>query len=192
VPIILIGACAAYCILKNRNVKDTSTESWQYKPEMALPASMEPLKTSSFNTHRRSNGAESDYSDRRNSDGSLGGAKKRRMYDRSYRTNEPLPGKPPVEFGEKVWDLGEEEGKGGVNTALTTSDETPSDANGQAVYRHSRQTDIYWTKYDVRVENLQSRLDCSVSFWSLKFIKITYVYVQLLSHGKHIAYPLQN
>jgi len=144
VPIILIGACAAFFIIKSRKVKDTSTDSWQYKPEMALPEAMEPLKTSSFNVHRRSNGAASDHSDWRNSDaGSLGGTKKRRMYDRSYRTHEPLPGKPPVDFGEKVWDLGEEEKTGGVNASPTTSDDTPSDLSGQAVYRHSRQTDIY-------------------------------------------------
>ena len=144
VPLILIGACAAYCLVKRRTVKDTSTESWKYKPEIAPRVTMEPLKTSSFNTHRRSNGATSDHSDRRSSDSSsLGGTKKRRMYDRSYRTHEPLPGKPPVDFGDKLWDVGEEEEGGGVNTSLTTSDDTPSDLSGQAVYRHSRQTDIY-------------------------------------------------
>lgn len=154
-PIILIGACAAYCILKRRRVKDTSTESWQYKSEMAPPATMEPLKTSSFNSHRHSNGAASDHSDQRGSDsGSLGGMKKRRMYDRSYRTHEPLPGKPPVDFGDKLEDVGEEEEGRGVNASLTASDDSPSDLSGQAVYRHSRQTDIYWTKCNVRVENL--------------------------------------
>jgi hypothetical protein len=65
------------------------------------------------------------------------------MYDRSYRTHEPLPGKPPVEFDDKKWDVGEEEEAKGVNTSLTTSDDTPSDLSDQAVYRHSRQTDIY-------------------------------------------------
>lgn len=140
VPIIFIGACAAYCILKRRKVKDTSTESWQYKPEMALPETMEPLKTSSFNTHRRSNGAASDHGDRRSSDSSsLGGLKKRRMYDRSYRTHEPLPGKPPVAFSDKLVDVGEEEKGRGVNSSPVTSDEL----NDQAVYRHSRQTEIY-------------------------------------------------
>jgi len=144
VPIILIGACAAFWILKSRKVKDTSTESWQYKHEMTLPKTMEPLKTSSFNTHRRSNGAASDHGDRRSSDSSsLGGMKKRRMYDRSYRTHEPLPGKPPVDFDDKLMDLAEDEKRGGVNTSLATSDDTPSDHSGQAVYRHSRQTDIY-------------------------------------------------
>lgn len=147
VPIILIGACAAFCILKSRRVKDTSTESWHYKkPEMALPETMEPLKTSSFNGQHRNNGTASDHSDRRISDSSnLGGTKKRRMYDRTYRTNEPLPGKPPVAFDDdKVWDLGEEKEGQAVHTSLTTGDDTPSDPNnGQAVYRHSRQTDIY-------------------------------------------------
>jgi hypothetical protein len=137
VPIILIGACAAYCILKKRNVKDTSAESWQYKSQMAPPDSMQPLKTSSFNSKRHSNGA---ASDRNSTDsGSLGGTKKRRMYDRSYRTHEPLPGKPPVEFD----DAGEEEEAKGANTSLPRSDDAPSDLNGQSVYRHSRQTDIY-------------------------------------------------
>jgi hypothetical protein len=65
------------------------------------------------------------------------------MYDGSYRTHEPLPGKPSVDFDDKMWDLGEEEEGGGVNTSLTTSDEAPSDLSGKAVYRHSRQTDIY-------------------------------------------------
>jgi len=111
---------------------------------MANPATMEPLKTSSVNIRDHSNGAASDHSDHRSSDtSSLGGTKKRRMYDRSYRTHEPLPGKPPVEFGDKLWDVGEEEVGGGVNAPLTTSDDSPSDRSDQAVYRHSRQTDIY-------------------------------------------------
>jgi len=32
----------------------------------------------------------------------------RRTYDRVYRTHEPLPGKPLIEFEDKVWDLEEE------------------------------------------------------------------------------------
>lgn len=145
VPIILTGACAAYCIIKRRKVKDTSTESWHYKAQMAPGVTMAPLKTSSFGAYRRSDGAGSDHSDRSSSgSSSLGGMKKRRMYDRSYRTHEPLPGKPPVDFGDRLWDLGEEEEGGGVDSSLTTtSDEAPSDLSGKAVYRHSRQTDIY-------------------------------------------------
>jgi len=36
------------------------------------------------------------------------GSKSRRSYDKVYRTHEPLPGKPAVEFENKVWDLDEE------------------------------------------------------------------------------------
>lgn len=36
------------------------------------------------------------------------GKRGRRKYDRVYRTNEPLPGKPLIEFEDKVWDLEDE------------------------------------------------------------------------------------
>lgn len=36
-------------------------------------------------------------------------AKKRRAYDKTYRTHEPLPNAPEVEFPEKLWDLSEED-----------------------------------------------------------------------------------
>lgn len=35
--------------------------------------------------------------------------KKRRAYDKTYRTNEPLPNAPDVEFPEKLWELSEED-----------------------------------------------------------------------------------
>lgn len=35
--------------------------------------------------------------------------KKRRAYDKTYRTHEPLPNAPDVEFPEKLWDLSEED-----------------------------------------------------------------------------------
>ncbi|CAB3241492.1 unnamed protein product [Arctia plantaginis] len=35
--------------------------------------------------------------------------KKRRNYDKTYRTNEPLPNAPQVDFPEKPWDLSEED-----------------------------------------------------------------------------------
>lgn len=34
--------------------------------------------------------------------------KRKRHYDGVYRTNEPLPGKPLIEFEDKVWDLDDE------------------------------------------------------------------------------------
>lgn len=47
--------------------------------------------------------------------------KKRRAYDKTYRTNEPLPNAPDVEFPEKPWDLSEED-----LLSLTTPSETES------------------------------------------------------------------
>ncbi|XP_032523025.2 protein mesh isoform X1 [Danaus plexippus] len=48
-------------------------------------------------------------------------SKKRRAYDKTYRTNEPLPNAPEVEFPEKQWDLSEED-----LLSLTTPSETES------------------------------------------------------------------
>ncbi|CAH0719205.1 unnamed protein product, partial [Brenthis ino] len=48
-------------------------------------------------------------------------SKKRRAYDKTYRTNEPLPNAPEVEFPEKPWDLSEED-----LLSLTTPSETES------------------------------------------------------------------
>lgn len=45
----------------------------------------------------------SPVSDRSSSGSST--SKKRRSYDKTYRTNEPLKGLPEVEFEEKPWDL---------------------------------------------------------------------------------------
>lgn len=49
-----------------------------------------------------SNKSDSNKSDKSN-------PKKRRAYDKTYRTNEPLPNAPEVEFPEKPWDLSEED-----------------------------------------------------------------------------------
>lgn len=43
----------------------------------------------------------------RSSSGSSNTSKKRRSYDKTYRTHEPLKGLPEVEFEEKQWDLDE-------------------------------------------------------------------------------------
>lgn len=48
------------------------------------------------------------------------GSKSRRTYDKVYRTHEPLPNQPMIEFENKIWDLDEEE------TDTNTSSWTPS------------------------------------------------------------------
>lgn len=47
-------------------------------------------------------------SDERKSDTGIGSMKKRRSYDKVYRTNEPLQGRPNGEFEEKKWDPNED------------------------------------------------------------------------------------
>lgn len=49
-----------------------------------------------------SNKSDSNKSDKSN-------PKKRRAYDKTYRTNEPIPNAPDVDFPEKLWDLSEED-----------------------------------------------------------------------------------
>lgn len=64
--------------------------------------------------------ADSNRSDSGRSDKS-GSSKKRRAYDKIYRTNEPIPGAPDVDFPEKLWDLSEED-----LLSLTSPSETES------------------------------------------------------------------
>lgn len=75
--------------------------------------------------------AESNRSDSGRSDKS-GSSKKRRAYDKTYRTNEPLPGAPDVEFPEKLWDLSEED-----LLSLTSPSETES-AQGSTLTRPAK------------------------------------------------------
>lgn len=62
-----------------------------------------------------------------------GGAGKRigRKYDRVYRTNEPLPGKPLIEFEDKVWDLEDEYARLDRVAAAANPQPAPSTANGR-------------------------------------------------------------
>lgn len=65
------------------------------------------------------------YADSNRSDSSdKSGQKKRRKYDKTYRTNEPLPNAPEVEFPEKLWDLSEED-----LLSLTSPSPTDSGSN---------------------------------------------------------------
>ncbi|XP_045514585.1 protein mesh isoform X3 [Pieris brassicae] len=70
----------------------------------APPPPNEPLdgETSGIG-YTDSNKSDSNKSDKPSS------LKKRRGYDKTYRTNEPLPNAPEVEFPEKPWDLSEED-----------------------------------------------------------------------------------
>ena len=150
VPLILIGACIGFYFLKQRKIEDSSTSSWNYKAEeVPFKAAKVPVEEAPFTKTTAAdrgftpyrNSSNSERSDRSSSGASsLGGLKKRRMYDRSYRTNEPLPGRPSVDFEDVV----EDDEAGATNISVQSdSDGAPSTLSGKDVYRHSKQTDIY-------------------------------------------------
>lgn len=89
-PIMLCIVCGVYCYRK-KALKDDP--NWQ----MPLPRS----RSGSRATLRRLN------SDSSETDQDT--LKKSRSYDKVYRTNEPLEGKPMIDFPEKKWDLDEED-----------------------------------------------------------------------------------
>ncbi|XP_013171596.1 PREDICTED: uncharacterized protein K03H1.5 isoform X2 [Papilio xuthus] len=89
--------------MKSSTLPDTPTEE---KQKASLVRSAPPPPTdgeSSGLGYTDSNKSDSGKSDKSNL------PKKRRAYDKTYRTNEPLPNAPDVEFPEKLWDLSEED-----------------------------------------------------------------------------------
>ncbi|XP_063831983.1 protein mesh isoform X3 [Ostrinia nubilalis] len=83
---------------------ETPTEETPMKPSMrSAPLPPEPQDGDSSGLGY----ADSSKSDSGKSDKSS--IPKKRRYDKTYRTNEPLPNLPDVEFPEKLWDLSEED-----------------------------------------------------------------------------------
>lgn len=74
--------------------------------------------------------------------------KKRRSYDKTYRTNEPLKGLPEVEFEEKPWDLND--------TPSPTSEYEP---DSKPVYAEPQQVNAANNnnEYSVPFDNLNKR-----------------------------------
>lgn len=88
VPLLMCVICGVYCYRKKALKED---------PDYKLPIGNRSRSNSQSATfrHMNSDGSEIDS----------GTLKKARSYDRVYRTNEPLEGKPNVDFPEKKWDL---------------------------------------------------------------------------------------
>lgn len=103
---VLIPAAAciagAFLYMRKKQSKGSSMRSWRYSErdsgidnESTLLKRTVPLKPDD-----RTNTPISDTS-------SIDNSKKRRSYDRVYRTHEPLPDRPYIDFEEKEWDLRE-------------------------------------------------------------------------------------
>lgn len=86
VPLLMCIVCGVYCYRK---------KAMQEDPNYKLPIGNRSRSNSATFRHLHSDGSEIDS----------GTMKKSRSYDRVYRTNEPLEGKPNVDFPEKKWDL---------------------------------------------------------------------------------------
>lgn len=86
-----------------QKLTDSPTEETPIKTAQYRTAPLPPEPQDSELGYTDSNKSDSGKSDK----SSL--AKKRRAYDKTYRTNEPLPNLPDVEFPEKLWDLSEED-----------------------------------------------------------------------------------
>lgn len=101
-------------------IPETPTEESPLKPSSALITRSAPLPPPEAMQDGDTSGI--GYSDSNKSDSNKSDkSKKRRAYDKTYRTNEPLPNAPDVEFADKPWDLSEED-----LLSLTTPSETGS------------------------------------------------------------------
>lgn len=108
-----IGCIAAgFLYIRKKQSTGDSTKSWRYTTadnESTLSKQTIPLKA-----YDRTISPISDSSTIETNS-----TRKRRSYDRVYRTNEPLPNRPDIDFEEKEWDLK-------VPNSPTESDSTDS------------------------------------------------------------------
>lgn len=86
---------------------DTPTEETPIALSAMISRAAPPVPTESQDDSSGIGYPDSNKSDSGKSDKSS--LKKRRAYDKTYRTKEPLPNAPDVEFPEKLWDLSEED-----------------------------------------------------------------------------------
>ncbi|XP_076646307.1 sushi domain containing 2 mesh isoform X1 [Halictus rubicundus] len=101
IPVVGCVAGAFFLIRKNQ-ANESSDKSWRYSERVSAIDDSTLLRQSTpLKTFDRPISPESDTST------ATTASKKRHSYDRVYRTNEPLPDKPDIEFEEKDWDLKE-------------------------------------------------------------------------------------
>jgi hypothetical protein len=91
IPILMCIVCGVYCYRKKQMEEDPN---WKMPIPHSRSGSRATLR------HLNSDGSEMDGDEP---------LKKSRSYDKVYRTNEPLEGKPMTEFPDKKWDLDDED-----------------------------------------------------------------------------------
>lgn len=112
-PMIICIAGVAYCFYKNRE-KD---ETWEFNIPRSRSSSRAKINDPALYSRELSPNESPDRVQSPVSDiSSLGSNNKvKRSYDRTYKTNEPLPGKPDIEWEEKDWDISPEGSDFGKN-----------------------------------------------------------------------------
>ncbi|XP_011644865.1 protein mesh isoform X1 [Pogonomyrmex barbatus] len=99
--IIPVLACAVggFIYLRKNQARGGSMKSWRYSGidnESTLSKQNKPYDDRAITPISDTSTIETNS-----------GTRKRRSYDRVYRTNEPLPNRPDIEFEDKEWDLKE-------------------------------------------------------------------------------------
>lgn len=100
-PLMMCIVCGAYRF-RQKQLKENP--QWQ----MSLPRSRASSRTNLRQLSNSVGGGIGGPEDDSDTD-TTGILKKSRSYDKVYRTNEPLPGKPLIDFPAKKWDLDDED-----------------------------------------------------------------------------------
>lgn len=108
VPILLIFIAVWLWYIHEKKHNEPVTTTWRYErkePDLTDDSTTNFLRGSKpYASDSSDSGNGSRYGNRPNGR-SNGKPWFRRGYDKVYRTHEPLPGKPNIEFEDKVWDL---------------------------------------------------------------------------------------
>lgn len=100
--LIPVMACIAggFLYIRRNQRQGGSLKSWRYTGrESGIDNDSTLSKVKSYDDRALTPISDASTADTNN------GTRKRRSYDRVYRTNEPLPNRPDVDFEEKEWDL---------------------------------------------------------------------------------------
>lgn len=114
-PMLACVGGVAFCFFKKR--KESST-NWEFtiprsRSNSRAKINDPALYSPEFSPNESPNRVMSPVSD---TSSTASNSKMKRNYEKSYRTNEPLPGKPDVEWEEKDWDISPDGSDTGKNS----------------------------------------------------------------------------
>jgi len=120
IPVIVCIAGGFFYIRRNQR-RGGSTKSWRYSDrESGIDNGSTLSKLKSFDDR-----AITPISDASTVEANSG-TRKRRNYDKVYRTHEPLPNRPDIDFEDKEWDLREPNSPAGSDSGTDSNRKTGS------------------------------------------------------------------